>query len=334
MTEPENRAKLVQLVFGGMAAQVVGAAARLNIADHLGDEARTPAELAKACAADETATRQLLRALAALEVCTENPQDTFALTPAGALLRRDVPGSMHALATLFTDETIVGAWRRLDQAVRDGRTVFEDVFGTDIYSHLKTQPELSATFNAAMSQGTRLTAQIMPAHYPFERFDTVVDIGGGDGTLLAGVLAAHPHVRGILFDTEEGLAQAPPNDRITQQTGDFFEEVPAGADLYLIKSVLHNWNDDRCATILANCRRVIPDHGRLLIVEPVLPETVDGTLPHTMYLSDLNMLVNLGGRERTRADFEKLCQRTGFAVSDVIPLPPPAAFSLIEATPA
>ena len=334
MTEPENRAKLVQLVFGGMAAQVVGAAARLDIADHLGEDARTPAELATACAADETAMRRLMRALAALGVCTENPEDTFALTPAGALLRRDVPGSMHALTTLFTDETIVGAWRHLDHAVRDGRTVFTDVFGTDIYRHLKARPELSATFNAAMSQGTRLTAQVMPAHYPFERFGTLADIGGGDGTLLAGVLAAHPTLRGILFDTEEGLAQAPPNDRITQHTGDFFEELPAGADLYLIKSVLHNWDDDRCAAILANCRRVIPGQGRLLIVEPVLPETVDGSLPNTMYLSDLNMLVNLGGRERTMADFDKLCRRTGFAVSDVIPLPPPAAFSLIEATPA
>lgn len=332
MTEQDDRVKLMQLVFGNMAAQAVGAAARLGVADQL-DEARTAAEVATACAADEASMRRLLRAMAALDLCVEEPADTFALTPSGALLRRDRPGSAHAVATMFTDETMIGPWHRLDESVRTGRTVFGDVFGTDFFAHLKARPELSATFNAAMSQGTLRTAAVLPASYPFDRFTTLVDVGGGDGTLLAAILDAHPALRGVLYDTEEGLAQARPHERITPVTGDFFAEVPAGADLYLLKSVLHDWPDDRCAEILSHCRRVIPPDGRLLIVEPVLPETVDGTIPPVMYLSDLNMLVNLGGRERTRSDFENLCRRAGFEVTAVTPLPPPAGFSVVEAAP-
>ena len=337
MTDLETRGALVQLVFGTMAAQTVGAAVRLGIPDALAERERTVPEVAAACATDPDATRRLLRALTALAVLTETEPDTFALTPAGALLRRDEPGSLHAFAAMFTDETMTAPWQRLDHAVRTGDTTFADVFGTDFFAHLKSRPELSATFNASMSQGTAVTATILPQRYPFDRFHTVADIGGGDGTLLAGILAAHPELRGILYDTEEGQAQAGPvlapvADRVQQQVGDFFSDVPAGADLYVLKSVLHDWPDDTCATILGHCRRHLPAGGRLLIVEPVLPEKVDGETSPLMYLSDLNMLVNVGGRERTRTDFETLCQRAGFAITDVTSLAP-AGFSILEATP-
>jgi hypothetical protein len=338
MTDPEVRGTLVQLVFGTMAAQTVGAAVHLGVPDALADEERTASEVADACTTDPDATRRLLRALAALDLLTETSPDTFALTSAGALLRRDHPGSLHTFAAMFTDETMTAAWQRLDQAVRTGNTTFTDVFGTDFFAHLKTRPELSATFNASMSQGAAMTARTLPKRYPFERFHTVADIGGGDGTLLAAILTEHPRLRGILYDTEEGQAQAGPvlapvADRVDQHTGDFFTSVPAGADLYVIKSVLHDWPDDTCATILDHCRQTIPADGRLLIVEPVLPDTVDGGISPIMYLSDLNMLVNLGGRERTRDDFDTLCRRTGFTLTDVISLAP-TGFCIIEATPA
>jgi hypothetical protein len=154
------------------------------------------------------------------------------------------------------------------------------------------------------------------------------------------VLAAHPHLTGILFDTAEGLAQADAtlqgagvNDRCETRVGDFFRSAPHGADLYMLKSVIHDWDDDRCRTILGHVRDVIPSDGRLLIIERVLPPIVDGTLPPQMHLSDLNMLVNVGGRERTRADFEKLCSDARFRLTTVTPLPPPAAFSLLDAEP-
>ncbi|MCT2582115.1 methyltransferase [Actinophytocola gossypii] len=337
MADPETRGALVHLVFGTMAAQAVRAAVRLGVPNALAGRERTAPEVAADCATDPDATRRLLRALAALDLLTETGPDTFALTPAGALLRSDQPGSLHAFAEMFTDETITGAWQRLDHAVRTGNTTFADVFGTDFFAHLKSRPELSATFNASMSQGTALVAETLPARYPFERFHTVADIGGGDGTLLAAILRAHPHLRGILYDTEEGQAEAgatlgPVADRVDRATGDFFTGVPAGADVYLLKSVIHDWPDDACATILDHCRRVVPADGRLLIVEPILPDVVDEAAPPVMYLSDLNMLVNLGGRERTRADFDALCRRCGFALTDVVDLPP-AAFRIIEATP-
>jgi hypothetical protein len=337
MTAPEHRAKLVQLIFGSLAAQAVGTAARLGVADVIGDGERTAGEVAASVGTDPGATTRLLRALAAQELLAETSPGTFALTPAGALLRRDRPDSVHAFATMFTDAAMVDAWQRLDDAVRTGDLTFDAVFGTDWFGYLRENPSLSATFNASMSQGTLLTAAILPDHYPFGRFTTVADIGGGDGTLLAGILGKHPGLRGLLYDSEEGAAQADTTLTgydVTIRTGDFFTEIPAGADLYLIKSVLHDWDDDRCVTILRNCREVIPPDGRLLIVEPVLPETVNGTMPPVMYLSDLNMLTLLGGKERTRTEFATLCERAGFTLTDVTPLPPPAAFSLLEATPA
>jgi O-methyltransferase len=224
--------------------------------------------------------------------------------------------------------------------VRTGRTAFEDEFGTDFFSYLDSHPELSAMFNGAMSQGTQLTAALLPTAYDFDRFRTVVDIGGGDGTLIAAILRAHPALRGILFDTPGGLGQAEATlrqatvlDRCEIRSGDFFTCAPAGGDLYLLKSVIHDWDDERATTILGHCRRAIADGGRLLIIESVLPETVDASVSPITYLSDLNMMVNLGGRERTRADFDQLCRQAGFTLTTVTPLPPRTPFCLIEATP-
>jgi hypothetical protein len=334
------RGRLVHLVFGQFAAQAVGVAARLRLADLLGDHAHTAEEIAEQCGTHPQSLTRLLRALAALELLTEPQPGRFALTPAGALLRTDRADSLDAFIRMFTDPAMTAAWQRLDDGVRTSRVMFDEVFGTDFFSYLDERPELSSTFNAAMSQGTATTAATIPAAYDFGRFSTIVDIGGGDGTLIAAILREHPAARGVLYDTTAGLSQAEATlrqaaveDRCTTVAGDFFTSVPEGGDLYLLKSVLHDWDDERAAVILGHSRTVIPDHGRLLIVEPVLPDTVDGSAPAVMYLSDLNMLVNLGGRERTRTDFGELCNRAGFALTAVISLPPPAAFCLIEATP-
>lgn len=336
-----DRGRLVQLVFGLMAAEVVGTAARLGLADLIGDAERTDADLAVASGTNAGALARLLRALAALELLVETQPGRFRLTGAGGLLRTDRPDSLHDFVRMFSDPAMLAAWRELDGAVRTGRTAFDEVFGTDFFAYLAASPELSERFNAAMRQGTLLTAQQLSTHYDFARFHTVADIGGGDGTLIAEVLREHPELRGILFDTAEGLAQADrtlaaagTSNRCRTEIGDFFTAVPEGADLYLMKSVVHDWDDERAGAILGHCRQVIPDHGRLLIIEPVLPDVVNGSIPATMYLSDLNMLVNVGGRERTRADFEQLCRRSGFAVTGITRLPPPAALSLIEAAPA
>ncbi len=195
-----------------------------------------------------------------------------------------------------------------------------------------------------MSQAVSETAAVLPSAFDFGRFTTVTDVGGGDGTLLAAVLAAHPGLTGAVFDTAEGLAEAPKrlaphglDERCSLIAGDFFRSVPEGSDLYLIKSILHDWTDDQAVTILSNCREVLPPGGLVLIVEPVLPQTVatsadaDAVDGGTTYLSDLNMLVNVGGRERTRRDFAEVCRRAGLSLTSVTPLAQAAPFSLIQA---
>lgn len=247
---------------------------------------------------------------------------------------------MAAMVEMFGDPAMLRAWERLGDSVTTGEISFDQVFGKDFFAYLKERPRLSAVFNAAMSQGTQGAAQVLGSAYDFGQHHTLMDIGGGDGTLLAGVLGAHPRLRGIVFDTKEGLAQAAElldkaglTDRCQLATGDFFTSIPEGADAHLIKSVLHDWSDEQCVTILGHSRAALPAGGRLLILEPVLPPTVDPETAGVTYLSDLNMLVNVGGRERTLEDFTEVCAQAGFTLRSVTPIAPPSPFALIEAVP-
>ncbi|QHC22489.1 methyltransferase [Streptomyces sp. GS7] len=232
------------------------------------------------------------------------------------------------------------AWERLDDGVRTGAPSFATVHGTDFSGHLAERPALSAQFDAVTSQGTAHTATLLPAAYAFDRFTTVADTGGGDGTLTVALVRAYPALRGIVFDSAPGLAEAGPrlareglDGRCSPVTGGFFATAPEGADLYLLKSVIHDWSDERCAEILGHIRAVIPDGGRLLIVEPALPAAADPSGRGISYRSDLDMLVDVGGRERTRDDFERLCRGAGFAVRTVTALPRPDRLSVTEAEP-
>ncbi|GGX97980.1 methyltransferase [Streptomyces hiroshimensis] len=337
----QERRTVVQLAFGYMTTQTLGTAVRLGVFERIGGKECTAAGLAAELGTQPQATHRLLRALACLQLLTETAPGTFTTTATGDLLRADVPGTMAAGARMFTDPSLQRGWDLLEEGIRTGATTFDTVFGTDFFSYLRERPELSAEFNAAMSQATQLAAAAVPEHYDFGRFGTVVDVGGGDGTLLSAILRAHPRPRGILYDTPEGLAQAPERlardgltDRVALESGDFFASAPPGGDLYLLKSVIHDWNDERCATILRHIRKVVPDSGTLLIVEPVLPPTVPAGTTDLTYLSDLNMLVTVGGRERTAEDFTALCAQGGFRLTGITPLPRPNSFHLIEAAPA
>lgn len=334
------RARLGALVFGAMAAEAVFCAARLRIADVLGDGQRNGAEIAAEIGADPDALTRFLRVLAALELLSEPAPTEFRLSEVGRLLRSDRPDSMHELVCMFGDPTMLSAWRELETAIRTGETPFESIYGTRFFDYLSANPQLSERFNATMRYGTTIAVRQVLRHYDFGPFDTIADIGGGDGTLLAAVLQTYPGKRGILYDTASGLAQAGPTldaagvgERCAIRAGDFRAAAPDGAELYILKSVLQDWCDDSAAAILALIRTVIPDDGRLLIIEPLLPERVDSSAPATMYLGDLNMLVNLGGRERTWADFNKLCERTDFTLQAATRLPPPVSLSMLEATP-
>ncbi|APU38503.1 MULTISPECIES: methyltransferase [unclassified Streptomyces] len=332
-----GRELIARLTFGSMAAHTLRAAARLEVARLIGDRPGTAAQVAAAAGTAHQPMTRLLRALTALGLLTQHTPDTFSLTPAGALLDPAHPDSLTSFVRTFTDPAIVRAWEHLDHSVRTGDTTFDSVFGTDFFSHLARHPELSADFNTAMSQATSETAAVLPRAFDFSRSTSVTDVGGGNGTLLAAVLDAHPHLTGVVFDTADGLADAAGTlarhglrDRCSLTAGDFFQSVPHGSDVYLVKSILHDWTDAQAVTILRHCRQALPPAGTVLIVEPVLPEAV-GAQDEGTYLSDLNMMVNVGGRERTRADFEEVCRRAALRVTSVTPLAGAAPYSLIEA---
>ncbi|MFH8349151.1 methyltransferase [Streptomyces sp. NPDC018045] len=345
-----DRELIGRLAFGSMAAQTLRAAVRLKVVELIGDGRRQAADVAADAGAAHQPMSRLLRALAGLGLLREHAPDCFSVTSAGTLLDSSRADSLTSLVRMFTEPVMIRAWEHLDDSVRTGGIAFDTVFGTDFFSHLAQHPELSAVFNAAMSQAVTETAAVLPYAFDFGRFTTVTDVGGGDGTLLAAVLDAHPGVTGVVYDTVEGLAQTRRTlerrglaKRCSVTAGNFFRSVPEGSDLYLIKSVLHDWADDRAVTILTHCREVLPPGGRVLIVEPVLPEVVasstgseDRVGSHAAdngvtYLSDLNMLVNVGGRERTRKEFADLCHRAGLSLICVTPLAEAAPYSLIEA---
>ncbi|MFC9337338.1 methyltransferase [Streptomyces sp. NPDC057020] len=358
MTNPDVRGTgmaerdlIVRLTFGTMAAQTLRAAIRLKVMELVGDTPRRAADVAADAGAEPQPMTRLLRALAGLGLLREHSPDSFSATPAGALLDPGTPGSLASFVAMFTEPVITRAWDHLDDSVSTGDVAFDAAFGTDFFSHLAQHPALSAQFNAAMSGAVAETAAALPHAFDFSRYTTVTDVGGGEGTLLAAILTAHPGLTGTVFDTAQGLAETPDTvarhgleRRCSLIAGDFFHSVPEGSDLYLLKSVLHDWTDDQAVTILGHCRDVLPPGGLILIVEPILPETATpapGTDPRTnpsdagdggvTYLSDLNMLVNLGGRERTRGDFEKLCHRAGLTLTSVTSLTDAAPFSLIHA---
>ncbi|GAA5072204.1 methyltransferase [Nocardia iowensis] len=342
MTNTQDARDLIErLMFGSMAAQTVRAAIRLRVIELIGNEERAAVDVAADTGAEPQSMTRLLRALASLGLLRGHTAGSFSVTPAGALLDAKRPDSLIALVRMFTEPAILRAWEQLDDSVRTGDIAFDKVFGKDFFSYLAELPDLSAEFNAAMSQAAEETAAALPQAFDFGRFSTVTDVGGGNGTVLSGVLREHPTLTGVIYDTEEGLAQAPTTleqhgltTRCSLVAGDFFRSVPEGSDLYLIKSVLHDWTDEQAVTILTHCRAVLPPTGRILIVEPVLPEVVDTETAGSTYLSDLNMMVIVGGRERTRTDFAELCRKAGLALTSVTPLAEAPPFSLIEATPA
>ncbi|SOD63848.1 Dimerisation domain-containing protein [Streptomyces zhaozhouensis] len=327
-------------LFGTFTAQCLGAAVRLGILDAIGDGQATAEQVATAAGTDPRATRRLLRALAAMRVLVEATPGVFQLQAGGHMLREGQFGGFNKLVRSFTEPHMVRAWENLADAVRTGEPTFPQHFGTGFYDYLDEHPELSADFNASMHEASSMTAQLLPHQFDFGRFGTVVDVGGGDGTLLSAIMAQYPSVRGVVYDTASGLSEAEETmrragvaDRFTAEAGDFFASVPAHGDVYILKSVLHNWNDEQCLRILRNVREALKEDGVLLIMDAVFPEQAQ---PEAIgnYLTDLNMLVNLGGQERTAEEFRALCAQAGLTAPIVQPLPVPGDYCLIRTGPA
>ncbi len=329
---------LYQMAIGHYLSRALDLAARLGVADHLKDGARSAAELAHATATHAPSLHRVLRLLASHGVLIEQEDGTFGLTPIGECLRTDVPGSAAAMVKLFAGTRIQDNWKDLEYCVRTGEPAFRKRGRADPFS--ARDPEDGANFDEAMANLTRMIAVAVAAAYSFASFRTVVDVGGGNGALLIGVLNANPALRGIVFDLPEAAARARANiaasgleGRCEAVSGDFFEAVPKGGDAYLLKHVIHDWNDERAAAILKTCHRVMSPDGRLLIVEGVYPPRVDQSLESRgAAANDVNMLVNTGGRQRSEAEFRALYQAAGFTLTRIVPTQ--ARVCVIEGVPA
>ncbi|MFF0223198.1 methyltransferase [Streptomyces sp. NPDC004629] len=318
--DDEQTARLWQLAFGSMPAQIIHAAVRLGLPDALADGPRTCAELARSSGADEMSLRRLLRGMDGAGIVAPAGPDRYALTPMGRPLRSDVPDSLCAMVLLFAGEAMWRSWGDLAETVRTGRNGFERIHGVPYFTYYAQRPEDYAVFNSAMGEDTKAVGPALAQGYDFSWCKTVVDVGGGNGALLSCVLAAHPGLQGIVFDRPEGVAQAGRllaeagvADRCTAVAGDAFDEVVRGGDLYLMKSVLHDWDDERVSTLLRNCRDVIPDDGRILVMEPLMPLGTDDLGPaHGIVTTDMDLLVTTRGRVRTEAEFAQLFASAGF----------------------
>jgi DNA-binding transcriptional ArsR family regulator len=329
-------AMMGQLIRGTYVSQAISVMARLGVADVLADGPQEVAEIARRVGAHESALYRVLRALGDVGVVTELDDRSFALTPLGALLRSDVPGSLRGWATMVGMPFHRHSWTDLYETVRTGEPAFDRVYGTQFFDYLAEHPEDAAIFDTAMAVvSTREAASIIGA-YDFGRLGTIVDVGGGRGGLLAAILSAHPHLRGVLFDTPTvvsgahgELSRAGVSNRCRVVSGDFFDSVPEGGDAYLLSNVIHNWDDDQAVTILRTCRAAMADTACLLIAETVLPQ---GRQPSPAKLTDVQMLVLItGGCQRTEAEFRALLDRAGLRLVRIVP--DSGRFDLVEAVP-
>jgi|SRR5579884_423942 len=328
-------AALRRLINGFEVSQALHVVATLGIADLL-DEPRSAAELAASTETHPDSLYRLLRAVAAAGVLHEDAERRFSLTPIGERLRADAPDSLAGWAKLVGRPYFWSSWGNLLHSIRTGETAFEHIYGTDVWTWRRSQPEDGAIFDDAMQSVTRWANTALLEAFDFGRFRTVADVGGGNGTLLASILAAFPSVEGVLFDqphvvshAENVLAGAGVADRCRVVGGSFFEAVPDGCDAYVLKSVLHDWEDAEAAAILRVCRAAAGDASALLLVERIVPDPGEGI---DTKFSDLNMLVLPGGRERTLDEWRSLLDGGGFRLVGETRTASP--LSVLEAVPA
>jgi hypothetical protein len=333
--ETSPRDTLLRMTNAFQVSQAIHVAAALGIADLLEDGPKSADELAETTGTHAPSLYRLLRALASVGIFVET-DGRFGSTPHAEYLRTDTPGSLRAWAMLIGQRYGWTSWGHLLYSVRTGEPAFPDLYGTTAWEYRAVRPEEDAVFNAAMTALSSGVVEAVVQSYAFSGIGTLVDVGGGEGALLAAILAANPSLRGILFDQPHVvrsvgalLERAGVADRCEVVGGSFFEAVPAGADAYLLKSVIHDWDDEAAIEILRACRVAMDDRrGKLLVVEPVIRP---GNDPDPAKFTDLNMLVMLGAKERTADDFELLYGEAGFKLSDIIRTGSP--FNIIEGTP-
>ena len=321
----EGAERVRQLAWGYIPAALIGVIIELGIPDLLADGANPIGEIAAAAHANEDALYRMLRTLASFGIFTESSGRRFALTSAGRCLRSDVPESLRGYVRWATSGFLFRSYAELMYSAKTAEPVVEHVFGGSLFSYLQSNPELSRIFNDGMSSFSQIVSKAVLEAYDFSGIKVLADVGGGEGALLSAILQRYPAMRGLLVEQEHVLAGARKRfqesalaDRVGSMPADFFKCVPAGADAYLMKSIIHDWDDHRASVILRNCHEALRnvERGRLILVEGVIPP---GNEPHMAKLADIQMLVLAGGRERTREEFQQLFGQSGFRMTAVVP---------------
>ena len=323
MSQSAPPTMISSLLIGYWTSQSVYVAAKLGLADLIHQHGpQTAGELAKATSTHAESLYRLLRALASVGVFREDAENRFGMTPLAEQLRSDVEGSQRAFAMMVGEEHYA-SWGELLYSIQTGKTAFEKIYGMPIFDWMADHPEQAATFDAAMvAVHGRETSAMLDA-YDFSSIGTLADVGGGNGSVLRGILARFPKLRGMLCDLPGVVERAKPliakaglQDRLQTVPTNFFESVPAGADAYLMRHIIHDWADRESLVILKNIRRVIRPDGRLLVVEGIVPS---GNDPSFTKILDLNMLVIPGGKERTEDEYRKLYEEAGFKLNSITP---------------
>uniref|UniRef100_B8HV33 O-methyltransferase family 2 n=1 Tax=Cyanothece sp. (strain PCC 7425 / ATCC 29141) TaxID=395961 RepID=B8HV33_CYAP4 len=328
--------QLLQMATANWVSQSIYAAAKLGLADQLQAEPQSCDRLAELTHTHAPFLYRLLRALVSLGVFSQTSTGEFALTPVGEFLRSDVPGSLRAMAVMQGEEHY-HAWGDIVYSLQAGENAFTHLYGMDIFTYLGQHPASAQIFDQAMTSFSSIEIPAVMAAYDFSGLNTIVDVAGGHGSLLATILQAYPQSQGILFDQEAVIAGAKPQltqagvlDRCQLVGGSFFETVPGGGDAYLLKHIVHDWGDESAIAILKNCRQAMGNSGKVLVIEQVIPP---GNGPATSKLLDLNMMVMCsGGKERTAAEYQILFEQAGFHLNRIVSTP--AEISVLEGIPA
>lgn len=326
---------LLELVQGAMVSQAIHVAAELRVAEALVDGPLPPGQLAQQVGAEAEALQRLLRLLAAYDIFTEHKDGTFGLTPMARALLEDAPMSMRGIAVLMGHPIHWGDWAHLVDAVRTGEPVPPALHGMGAFEFLESEPEYGPVFFQGMGAMSATETEPLLAAYDFSRFGTVVDFCGGRGDLLAAILKKAPGVRGILSDPRVGhngaaahLEEQGVADRCTLADGGLFDPVPAGGDAYILKHIVHDWPEAQALQILKNVREAMNPGGRLLVMEMVAPEKPNA--PHAAKLTDLWLMLLVGGKERTTTQYGELLTEAGFRLERVVETA--GAISVVEAS--
>lgn len=326
--------QLLQMITGAWVTQSIYVAAKLGIADLLKDSAKSCEELAKSTEVDALSLYRVLRALSSIGIFLEVENRHFQLTPLAEYLRTDVPGSLRPIAIACGGEDWHWKpWGNILYSIKTGEAAFDHVFGMSLFPYLGQNPEVAAIFDACMTSSSSRYNPSIASGYDFSSIKTLVDVGGGHGSLLATILKAFPSLKGMIYDqphvvvgAKQYLETSGLNGRCKVIGGNFFESVPSGGDAYIMQHIIHDWDDESGIVILKNCHRVLPENGKILIIENVIPDTNE---PNFGKFLDIEMLVLCsGGRERTASEFKKLFDAADFQLTNIIPTQ--SSISIIE----